>query len=246
MRRFYFVAIFASILLALPFLLGGCGVASSEQAKSPFEQLQDRVTAIESKANGNAQNISTYSGQVTQLRDDIDAIASDIVDMTDGTDMQALGLSLDELEAYIGAIPEPEEDEELPTLVQILDGIQTTLDDIELRLAVLEAGSSVGTLECDPLNMTFIATAGASNPNAQYLTVDVGEAPTAWVATVGYPVDLPPKQWLYLTPAIGNQDALVSVSANITDLPVGVYYASITLLTASEVSEISVTLMVTA
>lgn len=248
MRRCLF-AILLVVVLAVPLVGVGCFGGSSDNPsdKSPFEQLQDRVTAVESKSNSNASNISS---NVSQLRTDLDAFSAQLVDLTDGTDVAALAGSLAELEAYIGEMPELEDpEEENPTVVELIDDVAVLLALLDARLTLVEAAVDIGNsaLVCEPLNVTFLATAGGSNPSPQYLTVDIGKEPTAWVATVNYPVDLPPKQWLFVTPAIGNTDGLISMAADIstgTPLTAGVYYAKITLLTATDVVEVSVTLMV--
>lgn len=248
MRRF---RIFIPLLLILAIILAGAGCvggsSDNPDNKSPFETLQDRVSAVESKSNSNS---STISSQASQLRTDLDALSAQIVDLTDGTDIQALSDAVDSLEGMIGEIPEPEDpEEEIPTLVELIDEMAALLVLLDARLTLVEAAADIGNsaLVCDPLNVTFLATAGGSNPSPQYLTVDVGTEPTAWVATVNYPVDLPPKQWLFLTPTIGNTDGLISMAVDIstgTALAAGVYYAKITLLTATDAVEVSITLMV--
>ena len=255
MRR-YFLVILVLTLVAVPLVLAGCvgGSSSASETKSPFEALQDRVSAVESKANSNSSNISSQAGQ---LRTDLDALSAQLVGLTDGEGVAALADSIDDLsatldamEGQIGEIPEPEDpEEEIPTLVELIDDMAALLMLLDARLTLVEAAVDIGNsaLVCDPLNVTFLATAGGSNPSPQYLTVDVGTEPTAWVATVNYPVDLPPKQWLFVTPAIGNTDGLISMAVDIstgTALTLGVYYAKITLLTATDVVEVSITLMV--
>ena len=84
--------------------------------------------------------------------------------------------------------------------------------------------------ETSPLNLDFAAKFGAGNPPCQTLNiVNVGSAAQRWTASVDAP-------WLMISPTSGTAPSTLTVSANVSGLEVGTYYATI-IITPTAVPE---------
>ena len=151
------------------------------------------------------------------------------LDNVSPSDVQQLRLDLDALAAQLNGI-------EAPDNTEVMNALLTDFADLVVRVDDLENGMVSGEdgLSCRPLNMMFLAEAGGDNPLPQTLVVGV-LADTSWYAFEGSP-------WLRVAPTAGAESMILTVAVDITDMAEGVYYATIAVITVSEVVEISVTL----
>ena len=165
------------------------------------------------------------------LQEKVSANTSAIANFNAATpaDVRQLRLDLDAIAAQISDIAYTDNTEELDALLVDFTDLVVRMDDLENGYNSVEDG-----LYCQPLNMIFLSEAGGDNPLPQTLTVDL-PVDTSWYAFEG-------ESWLAISPTAGAEPMVMIVSVDITDLPIGVYYANIAVITVSEVVEISVTL----